>query len=108
MSLPPKFVGEEIRLSGMGVSRGIAIGTMYIHDTQALTVPEYRIAQSKVEAEKTRLSKAVDLAGTQVNDLRSKVAGMGGTAGEEVGYLLEAYGQMLHSSRLIRGVLARI
>lgn len=108
MSQPPKFIGEEIRLTGMGVSRGIAIGTVYLHDTQALTVPEYRISPAKVEAEKSRLSKAVDLAGTQVNDLRSKVASMGGSAGEEVGYLLEAYGQMLHSSRLIRGVLARI
>ena len=33
---------------------------------------------------------------------------MEGAAGEEVGYLLEAYGQMLHSSRLIRGVITRI
>ena len=108
MAVPPRSCGEEIRLTGMGVSRGIAIGGLYLHDTQALTVSEYRIAPSKVTAEKARLAKAVDLAGTQVNDLRSKVQSMGGTAGEEVGYLLEAYGQMLHSSRLIRGVLARI
>ena len=108
MAVTPRSCGEEIRLTGMGVSRGIAIGGLYLHDTQALTVSEYRIAPSKVTAEKARLAKAVDLAGTQVNDLRSKVQSMGGTAGEEVGYLLEAYGQMLHSSRLIRGVLARI
>ncbi len=99
---------QEIRLSGMGVSRGIAIGGIYRHDAEALTVPEYRIAPSKILQEKARLTKAVDLATLQVQDLRSKVEGMKGAAQEEVGYLLEAYGQMFHSSRLIRGVVARI
>ena len=108
MPIPPRSSGEEVHLTGMGVSRGIAIGGIYLHDTQALTVPEYRIPLSKVAAEKARLAKAVDLAGSQVDALRTKVEGMVGAAGEEVGYLLEAYGQMLHSSRLIRGVIARI
>ena len=108
MAQPSRPTAEEIRLSGMGVSRGIAIGVIYVHDTQALSVPEYRIPASKIAAEKARLTKALDLASHQVQDLRSKVQGMDGSAGEEVGYLLDAYGQMLHSSRLIRGVVARI
>ena len=98
----------EVRLTGLGVSRGVAIGGVYRHDAEALTVPEYRIAPAKVNAEKARIQAAVALAGTQVASIKAKVEGVGGLAGEEVGYLLDAYGQMLHSSRLIRGVLSRI
>jgi len=103
-----KLDNKEIRLSGMGVSRGIAIGGIYRHDAEALSVPEYSIPASKIASEKVRLTKAVELATHQVESLRSKVEEMNGAAREEVGYLLEAYGQMFHSSRLIRGVTARI
>ena len=108
MAAAPKAMGEELQITGMGVSRGVAIGVIYLHDTQALSGPEYRIAANKIGAEKARLLHAVDLATNQVQELRDKIAGTDGSASEEMGFLLDAYDQMLQNSRLVRGVVARI
>ncbi len=94
----------ERHYHGLGVSRGVAIGTIHWHDGDAFNVPEYRIAPTKIGHEIERLKSAVDMAQRQVDDIMDKVQGLSDAAGEEVGYLLDAYRQMLHGSRLIRGV----
>jgi phosphotransferase system enzyme I (PtsI) len=99
---------DEIVLEGMGVSRGIAIGTLYRHDSETVDVPEYRIPAGRVAAELKRFADAVERTGRHVAQLQAKARAMKGSAGEELGYLLDAYGQMLHGSRLVRGVAARI
>jgi phosphotransferase system enzyme I (PtsI) len=106
-SAAPALTGEVV-LEGMGVSRGIAIGTVYVHDAGAIAVPEHRIAANRVEAECTRFTEAALRAAHQVGKLQDKARKLGGTAGEELGYLLDAYQQMLHGSRLVRGVERRI
>lgn len=98
---------EEI-FDGLGVGPGVAIGVVYRHDAEAVAVSEYRIPANRVEAEQSRFAEAVALAGEQIQSLREKARGLDGTANEELGYLLEAYQQMLHGSRLIRGVNLRI
>ncbi|KAF0138321.1 MAG: phosphotransferase system enzyme I PtsI [Rhodospirillaceae bacterium] len=40
--------------------------------------------------------------------MQAKARGLAGTAGENLGYLLDAYQQMLGSSRLMRGMDGRI
>ncbi len=98
----------ELVLDGMGVSRGIAIGIVHRHDAETVAVPEYHIAPSRLLAERARFAEAVDRASQQVAQLQAKARGLEGSAGEELGYLLEAYQQMLHGSRLVRGVARRI
>lgn len=98
----------EIVLDGMGVSRGIAIGTVYRHDSDHEAVAEFCILPSQIEAEKQRFTKAAEEAGQQVASLQEKARALDGSAAEELGYLLDAYQQMLGGSRLIRGVHRRI
>lgn len=98
----------EIILDGMGVSRGVAIGTVYRHDSEAVNVPEYRIAPARIDSEKARFAEAAHRAGRQVELLQDKAERLEGSAAEELGYLLDAYRQMLHGSRLMRGVERRI
>lgn len=99
--------GERVR-TGLGVSRGIAIGVACPHDPGTISVPDYCITPNRIDEECERFRAAAAVAGQQVEQLRAKAGRMGGAAGEELGYLLEAYGHMLHGSRLLRGVEARI
>ena len=108
MAGPKAMAQKERRFHGLGVSRGVAIGTLHWHDGEALSVPEYRISPARIPAEVARLQAAIDLSERQVGDMQDKVKGLSDAAGEEVGYLLDAYAQMLHGSRLIRGVVNRI
>ncbi|MDD9876547.1 MAG: phosphoenolpyruvate--protein phosphotransferase [Magnetovibrio sp.] len=101
-------MAEERQFTGLGVSPGIAIGPVYIRETGGLEVPEMSIRKADVGAEKERLQKAVSLAQRQVRRLQSRTKSMPGRASEELGFLLEAYQQMLKDSRLVRGAAGRI
>lgn len=103
VSAPPELI-----LDGMGVSRGIAIGIIHRHDAETVSVPEYKLPVGRIEAEMARFAEAAERAGRQVAQLQAKAEGLEGAAAEELGYLLDAYQQMLHGSRLIRGVHKRI
>jgi len=99
---------KERVFTGLGVSAGIAIGPAHVHDSGAAAVPEYEVPAGAVEAERERFAGAVAHATRQVGKLRAKAAELPANAAEELGYLLDAYQQMLGSSRLVRGVDARI
>jgi phosphotransferase system enzyme I (PtsI) len=98
----------EIRLSGLGVSPGIAIGPAYIGDAGDLPVSESRIAEDEIAAERSRFAEAVAVSLRQLKKLKSKAAGLPGSAAEEIGYILDAHLAMLSNSRLVRGVDERI
>ncbi|WP_142848847.1 phosphoenolpyruvate--protein phosphotransferase [Telmatospirillum sp. J64-1] len=95
---------EEVVYDGLGVGPGIAIGTVHLHDAGAVVVPEYRIAAGRVEAECKRFHHATEMAARQIAKLQRKAEALPTAAGEELGYLLDAYQQMLKGSRLVRGV----
>ncbi|MGE4014031.1 MAG: phosphoenolpyruvate--protein phosphotransferase, partial [Alphaproteobacteria bacterium] len=103
----PRRVKESV-FTGLGVSPGIAIGPAHVHESGAAAVPEYEIPVTAIETERERFADAVAHATRQVGKLRSKAAELPANAAEELGYLLDAYQQMLGSSRLVRGVDARI
>jgi len=98
----------EREFRGLGVAPGIAIGPAYVRETGGLEVPEHAIRKADVKREQERLDKAVQLAQRQVRRLQNRAQSMPGTASEELGFLLEAYQQMLGDSRLVRGAAARI
>ena len=105
---PPDCPTGELVFEGTGISRGIAIGTVYRHDSETVTVAEIRLPAARVEAELLRFVEAAERAGRQVAELQARAEGLDGAAAEELGYLLDAYQQMLRGSRLIRGVRERI
>jgi phosphotransferase system enzyme I (PtsI) len=100
--------GAEHRLSGIGVSAGIAIGPAHIGDGGDLPVHESHVRETEIEAERGRFAEAVAVSLKQLRKLKTKASALPESAAEEVGYLLDAHLLMLSNSRLIRGVDQRI
>jgi phosphotransferase system enzyme I (PtsI) len=100
--------GTERRLSGLGVSPGIAIGPAYIGEADELPVVERQLAEADVAAEQARFAEAKAAALAQLRRLKARAASLPGSAAEEIEYLFDAHLAMLSSSRLTRGVEARI
>jgi phosphotransferase system enzyme I (PtsI) len=98
----------ERTFKGLGVSPGIAIGPAYVRASGTVEVPTYTVAAREVVTELARLDEAVGRAKRQIGRLRTKARVLRGAAGEELGHLLDAYGQMLGESRLLRGARGRI
>ena len=99
--------GEQ-KLSGIGVSPGIAIGAAYIGDRGPIVVSETAVPEKAVAAERVRFANAVANAQKQLRKLKAHAGGLPGSASEEIGYLLDAHLAMLANSRLVRGVNQRI
>ncbi|MBT5308403.1 MAG: phosphoenolpyruvate--protein phosphotransferase [Rhodospirillaceae bacterium] len=100
--------GKEQIFEGLGVSPGIAFGTVHLRESGSVVVPEYKVAAGAVDKELTRLKKAVTGARRQIGRLKSKAKALPGGASDEMIYLLDAYSQMLENSRLVRGAESRI
>lgn len=99
---------SERIFEGLGVSPGIGIGTAYVRDIGIVAVPEYRIAPENIADEVKRFRKAVARSRQQIRRMRAKTDTMHDAAGEEMGFLLDAYFHMLKGSRLVRGAEQRI
>ena len=95
-------------LEGLGVAPGVAIGPAHLLEAGAIPVAVRTLAEGEVAAELERFSAAVAKGQKQLRKLKTKAASLPGAAAEEIGYLLEAYLQMLSGSRLLRGVERRI
>jgi phosphoenolpyruvate-protein phosphotransferase (PTS system enzyme I) len=98
----------EHRLSGIGVSPGIAIGSAHIGDGGELPVSESRIGEAEIEVEQNRFAEAIVASQKQLRKLKARTSALPEAAAEEVGYLLDAHLAMLSNSRLVRGVHRRI
>ena len=99
----------ERAFEGLAVGAGVAIGTIYRHDSHAVVqVRERRIPATKVRSEQHRVLEAAAEAAGHMEALQRQAKRMSGAAGEELGYILDAYQQMLGGSRLVRGVQKRI
>jgi phosphotransferase system enzyme I (PtsI) len=95
-------------LHGLGVSEGIAIGTVHLNERGVMEVPDYRVPAAERDAERARLDAAVKRSRHQLEKLRAKAAGLPDSVAEELGFLLDAHLHMLADSRLIRGATRRI
>jgi phosphotransferase system enzyme I (PtsI) len=105
---PRDATASERRLSGIGVSAGIAIGAAYIGERGPIVVKETAIADTAIAAERARFADAVATAQRQLRKLKGRAAALPGSAAEEISYLLDAHLAMLANSRLVRGVNQRI
>jgi phosphotransferase system enzyme I (PtsI) len=95
-------------LEGLGVAPGVAIGPAFLLEAGAIPVAVRKLTEAEVPAELERFNAAVVKGQKQLRKLKTKSASLPGAAAEEIGYLLEAYLQMLSGSRLLRGVERRI
>jgi phosphotransferase system enzyme I (PtsI) len=99
---------QELRIEGVGVSPGIAIGTVWVSDANLIQAPDRAIAADEVESEISRFRDAVETGLRQIAALKRKASQLPGNAAEEAGLLLDVYARMLQGSRLVRGVEKRI
>jgi len=99
---------KEIIIKGLGVSSGIAIGIVHVRESGSIAVPEYDVRGAHIDEECVRLDNALKTAQRQIGRLKAKASSMPAAAAEEMGFLLEAYEQMLGDSRLVRGAYRRI
>src|SRR5438067_8404608 len=106
--LADQGAAAECRLKGLGVSPGIAIGRAYIAEGGDLPVRESHLPETEIDAERSRFAEAIAVSLRQLRKLKTKAAGLPGSAAEEIGYLLDAHLAMLSNSRLVRGVDERI
>ncbi len=92
----------ELRLRGLGISPGIAMGPAFIIEQHGLPVPEYEIPEDQVEGEIKRLHAAISRTRRHLTLLKQKASALPEGA-EDMTLLLEAYIGMLTSSRLVKG-----
>src|SRR5438067_7545867 len=90
---------REHRLTGIGVSPGIAIGPAYLGERRDLAVSERHIADSEIDEERRRFAEAVNFSIKQLRKLKTRATALPGSAADEVGYLLDAHLAMLSNSR---------
>ena len=95
--------GERV-LEGLGVSPGVAIGSAHLRESGEIQIVEYKLPAAKIKKEVARFEEAIAKAQRQLEKLRARAHSLHGAAAEDLGYLLEAHGQMLSSSRLLKGV----
>ena len=104
----PVASGFERRLAGLPVGPGIAVGPVFGIVEAPATIMRQRIAASDIEAERARLETAVAASRKQLNKLRHRLHVLPEDTQAEIAPLLDAYVQMLGSSRLLRGTRQRI
>jgi phosphotransferase system enzyme I (PtsI) len=93
----------ERKVTGIGISTGIAIGPAFIIEQSGVPVPEYDITSAGVEKELKRLHGAIAKVQKHLGQLRTKAETLPEGA-EDMTLLLDAYKGMLSGSRLVRGV----
>ena len=101
-------LSPERILTGLGVSAGLALGSVRLGERAKPVFSEYRLAEEELAAEIERFNAAVELSRQQLIVLREKTAMVQGQIANDVEHLLDAHLAMLTESRLLRGVLLLI
>lgn len=98
----------ETRIEGVGVSPGIAIGTVWVSDSELAQAADRAIAPEEAADELSRFRDSVATGLRQIRALKRKASQLPRDAAEDAGLLLDVYARMLQGSRLVRGVERRI
>ena len=64
----------SIYISGIGVSKGIAIGEAYLLVHEQLDTRQIKLPKSEINSEIKRFKKALALADKQLHDIKKKIA----------------------------------
>lgn len=92
---------KERTYQGIGISPGIAIGTVFVMETARPTVWMHRIAASEIEAEIARFNDAIGRTREGLLDLKERISA---EMGSEHAYIFDAHLLMLDDPMLVSGV----
>ena len=95
----------SLALSGIGISRGIAVGRAHRLTAGELLLPEFHLAADDIQAELERLHRAVDRADRFLQDLLGRMQGEHSDPARE---LLEAHRLILRDPMLLESTINRI
>jgi len=107
----PRKGGEEAAgrvLRGIPVSEGVAMGPVFTAAEAPVEPERRRIQAADIPAERSRFEAALAQSQKQLVKLRNRLDLLPEESRKELAPLLEAYRQMLSSSRLVREVCRRI
>ena len=99
---------RERSFKGRGACGGVAIGVAYCTHEHETDQSGRAIGPDEVEGELDRLRRAVERSVAQLAKLRARLALLPEESEREIAPLIDAYRQMLNSSRLLRGIQRRI
>ncbi len=98
----------ERRFAGHPVAPGIGIGPVHEAAEPDLAISSKKLNPSEVTAELARLEEALDRSRHQLQKLKHRLATLPEDSQAEIAPLMDVYLHMLSSTRLLRGVRARI
>ena len=99
---------RERTFRGRGACGGVAIGVAYCTHEHEADQAGRTIRPDEIESELDRLKHAVERSLAQLAKLRARLALLPEESEREIAPLIDAYRQMLNSSRLLRGMQRRI
>ena len=102
--MPRNETEHSGKFTGVGASRGIAIGRAFIVKRRRVSVPKRDIDEAEVFAEVERFKLALEESHKQLESLRAKVP----ESIEEPGDILAAHQLMLNDDLLVQGTVRRI
>jgi phosphotransferase system enzyme I (PtsI) len=98
----------ERRLLGIPISPGVAIGPVFGAAEPPAVITRTRIQAADTQAEVARFDAAIAQSRKQLLKLRARLGILPEDSQAEIAPMLDAYLQMIGSSRLVRGVRRRI
>ncbi len=99
---------REKRLRGQPLYPGIGFGPLHEATEVALVIPIQPCAKSEIPKELARLDDAIIRSRHQLQKLKSRLTALPKDSQAEIAPLLDVHLHMLDSSRLLRGIKARI
>lgn len=93
-----------IRLQGIAVSPGVAIGEALVVDNEGFRIPRRFLPRDAIEREIQRLAKAIDETTAEINESRRRISER---LGDDYGSIFSAHAQMVNDRKL-RGELEEL
>src|SRR5688572_4192372 len=103
MSSSVREAPPEIEIRGLGISPGIAIGTLLRIDERGRKARMLHIEPPQIQRELRRLRRGVGVARKQLNELKAR---MEREMGREHAYILDAHILMLQDKGLLKSIEA--
>ena len=95
----------SIYISGIGVSKGIAIGEAYVLAREKVDATQKNLAASEINSEIKRFKKAMKLANRQLHDIKKKIAK---NTADDILVFIDTHLLMLEDPAFDEGTIANI
>lgn len=86
-----------LRLQGIAVSPGVAIGEALVLDNEGFRIPRRFLPRDAIDREIARLAEAIDATTAEINESRARIAER---LGDDYGSIFSAHAQMVNDRKL--------